>query len=153
MHEIFLGAAISGLMGFLIAVPALLLEASRRGKNLPIVSEIKVLWNVKLTESEVFAVSLLLHLVVATLVGGLYVLFVRSGWWLIVTGAPFELPSILLFTVVTWLVLSVIIFPILGMGFFASREGKWVWFEMLVTHVLIAVGFWLGVMYYHPFFF
>ena len=153
MHEIILGAAISGLMGFVIAVPALVVEASRRrGEHLPIVSDIHILWGWKLNAREVFVASLFLHLAIATIVGGLYVWFAERGW-LVITNAPYALHSILIFTALTWAVLGLIVFPILGMGFFAVREGKHVWFEMLVTHVLIAFGFWLAVMYYRPFFF
>lgn len=153
MTEIFLGAAISGIMGFLLVLPAIILETRRRrGDNLPMMLDVRFLWNWKLNDREIFAVSLLLHLIVATLVGGFYVLFANNGW-LFITHTPFAFHSVMIFTIGTWLVTGLLVYPLLGMGWFAHREGKHMWFEMLITHLLIGFGFWIGLQYYHPFFF
>lgn len=152
MTEIFLGSAISGIIGFLIALPSIILEPRRRNKDMPMLLEIKFLWSWKLNDREVFAVSLLFHLIISTLVGGLYVLFANNDW-LFIAHAPFTFYSVMIFTVATWIVTGLLIYPLLGMGFFAHREGRHMWFEMLITHLLIGAGFWLGLQYYHPFFF
>ncbi len=152
MTEIALGAAISGIIGFLLALPSIVLEPSRRLKQLPMLLNVRILWNWKLNDREVFSVSLLFHLIISTLVGGFYVWFANNGW-LVITHAPFTFRSVVIFTVATWIVTGLLVYPLLGMGWFAKREGKHMWFETLVTHLLIGVGFWLGVQYYHPFFF
>ena len=152
MHEIFLGAAVSGIIGFILALPAIIIETSRRAKDMPLILDVRFLWNFKLTNGEVFGISLLLHLIVATLVGGFYTWFAGNGW-LFITHAPFALHSVIIFTIGTWLVTGFILYPLLGMGFFAHRQGKQMWFEMLVTHLLIGFGFWLAISYYQPIFF
>lgn len=150
--SIFLGAAISGIVGFVLSVPAILLESSRRVKNLPVLIDVKFLWKVKLTEGEVFVVSLLFHLIISTLVGGCYVWFAEHGW-LFITHNAYSLLSVILFTIGTWLVTGFLLYPLIGMGFFGRREGKHLWIEMLLTHLLIGLGFWIGVAAYRPFFF
>lgn len=152
MHEVLLGAAISGIVGFVIALPAIVREARSKQEDLPILVDVKLIWNYVLKPREVFVISLLLHLLVATLVGGFYVWFAGNGW-LFITHAPFALHSVMIFTVATWIVAGLILYPLLGMGFFAHRQGRHMWFEMLVTHFLIGLGFWLGVQYYQPMFF
>lgn len=152
MQEIFLGAAISGIVGFILALPAIIFEARPGNKDMPVIVDVKLILGRTLKPREVFVISLLLHLVIATLVGGFYVLFANNGW-LFITHAHFAWYSVMIFAVATWIVAGIIIYPLLGMGFFAHRQGKHLWFEMLVTHLLIGIGFWLGVSYYHPFFF
>lgn len=151
-QEIFLGAAIGALIGFVIAIPAIMLESMRRVRDLPILIDVKFLFGRKLTDGEVFVVSLLLHLVISTLAGGIYALFAESGW-LFITNDPYALPSLLIFFAFAWIVVGSLIFPLLGLGFFGRREGKHVWLEMLIMHELLAFGYWLAVSYYQPIFF
>lgn len=150
--DILLGAAIGAMTGFLLSLPAIILESMRRVKNLPVLIDVNQMWGRKFTPGEVFVISLLLHLIIATLAGLIYVIFARNGW-LFITNAPYELHSVLIYSLFAWAVAGLIIYPALGMGWFARREGEHVWFEMLVTHLLLGLFFWLGVSYYQPFFF
>ncbi|MEK7665807.1 MAG: hypothetical protein AAB337_02935 [Patescibacteria group bacterium] len=150
--EIFLGAAIGGLVGFLLAVPAMVAESSRRVKNLPVLIDIKEIFGKKLTHEELFAISLLFHLVIATLVGGIYTLFAEQGW-LFFTNAPYALHSILIFSVFAWVFNGALICPAMRLGFFGRHEGPHIWFELIVLHQLIGLGLWIGFSYYQSFFF
>lgn len=152
MKEIFLGAAIGGMVGFVLALPAIISESMRRVKNLPVLVDIKEILGRKLTHEELFVTSLLLHLVISTLAGGIYVLFAEQGW-LFITHASYALHSILIFSLFAWAVTGGMIFPALKLGFFGRREGPHVWFELLVLHQLIGFGLWVGFSFYAPFFF
>jgi len=149
--DLALGAAIGGITGFVLAIPAIILETSRRVNNLPLILDVKTVWGKKLTDAEIFAVSLLLHLLVATGLGALYVFAAQHSW--LFTTKPYQLDSIMLFAVVGWALSGAIVYPILGVGFFGRHEGKHIWFEMLITHLLLGFLFWLAVRYYQPFFF
>lgn len=149
---VLLGAAIGGIVGFILALPAILAESMRRQKNLPILVDVKEIFGKTLRHEELFVVSLLLHLVLATLAGGIYTLFAERGW-LFITGAPYALHSILIFSVFAWLITGGLIFPALHLGFFGRHEGKHTWFELFVAQLLIAFGLWIGFSYYQPFFF
>lgn len=152
-NEVILGAAIGGLVGFVLALPAIIVEFTRRVKNLPLLVDIKTIFGRRLRPEEVFAVSLLLHLVLATLVGGIYVIFAEQGW-LFITHNPYALTSLLIFSVLAWCLIGLIIFPIFGLGLFGRRLGqKNVWAEMMLTYLLIAVGLWFGFSWFQPFFF
>ena len=150
--DIFLGAAIGGVVGFVLALPAIIFESMRRQKNLPVLVDVKEIFGKRLTHEELFVVSLFLHLILATLAGGIYTMFAEQGW-LFITNAPYALHSILIFTVFAWVVTGGLIFPALHLGFFGRHEGKHVWFELLILQMLTAVGLWLGFSYYQPFFF
>lgn len=150
--QIFLGAAIGGIVGFVLAIPAIVMESMRRVKNLPFLIDIKEIFGRKLSHEELFAVSLLLHLVIATLLGGVYTLFAEQGW-LFITHAPYALYSILIFSALAWVVTGGLIFPALHLGFFGRHEGPHAWFELLILQLLIGLGLWLGFSYYQPFFF
>lgn len=153
MNEtLLLGSAIGAIVGVVLAIPGIILESSRRTKNLPLIIDVKEIWGKKLTDNEVFLVSLLMHLVFSTLAGTIYVLFAENGW-LFVTGAPYAFHSIEIFAVFAWAVTGAILYPILGFGFFGRKEGAHIWFEMLVTQLLLGVLFWLAVSYYQPYFF
>ncbi len=137
--QIILGCAIGGIVGFLLALPAIVSESMRRVKNLPLLIDVKEIFGKKLTHEELFAVSLLLHLILSTLMGGIYTLF-----------AP---RSLLIFSLFAWVAIGALIFPALHLGFFGRHEGPHVWFELLVLQLLTAFGLWIGFSYYQPFFF
>lgn len=149
--DLWLGAAIGGITGFLLAVPAIIMETMRRVNNLPLILDVKTVWGKKLTDAEIFVISLLLHLLVATGLGALYVYAAQHHW--LFTNKPYQLGSVMLFAVVGWAVSGAIIYPVIGVGFFGRHEGKQIWFEMLITHLLLGFLFWLAVSYYRPFFF
>lgn len=153
MNDFFLGTAIGGLVAFVCSVPAIAVELRlrRNAANAPIVG-VKTLWGRKLEKHEVFLVALLLHVVIGSLFGLAYVLFVKRGW-LVFTNDPYSLLSLVIFAVGSWIVAGVLLFPALGLGLFGRREGSHVWMEMLVSHLIIGAGMWGAVQYYQPFFF
>ena len=99
--EIFLGAALGTMIGLLLAFPAIILETSRRVKNLPLLIDVYIWRGKKLTDSEVFAVGLLLHLITAGLYGFLYVFLAERDLFLFPHN-PYSLVSMIAFALVLW---------------------------------------------------
>src|SRR3989338_462010 len=124
--DIFLGAAIGSMVGFVLALHAIIFESMRRQKNLPVLVYVKEIFGKRLTHEELFVVSLFLHLILATLAGGIYTMFAEQGW-LFITNAPYALHSILIFTVFAWVVTGGLIFSALHFGFFWGFFGRYVW--------------------------
>ena len=79
-------------------------------------------------------------------------MFVREGW-LFVTNAPYTLLSLVVYALLSWIVAGVVVYPLLGMGWFGLKEGRHVWMETIVAHLVLGLGLWLLVQYYQPFFF
>ena len=150
--ELWISTALGVLIAFLLGVPALILETSRRVKNLPLLIDVHVWRGHKLNDGEVFAIGMLLHLVFGGLYGLLYTVFAETAW-LGVSGAAFSLTSMLAFAVVFWLLLNVVVFPLAQFGFFGSKEGKTVWYETLISLVLEGAILWVAVQLYQPYFF
>jgi hypothetical protein len=150
--DILLGTALGVLIGFVLAVPAIILETSRRVKNLPLLVDVQLWGDKKLSEGELFAAALLFHFVVAALYGGLYVVFVQYDL-LFVTHAPYTLQSMLIFALGGWLVLNAVLLPIIGLGFFGRGHGKTIWFETLISLMLEGAILWMLIQYYQPIFF
>ncbi len=149
---IILGTALGGLIAFLLAVPAIILETDRRFKNAPLLIDVDFWRGRKLTAGEAFAFGLLLHLVIGALYGLFYTLFAGQGW-LFITNSPYTLRSMLIFAVCSWLVLNVILLPLIGLGLFGRKEGETVWFETLTSLLLEGAILWLFIQYYQPFYF
>jgi hypothetical protein len=150
--DILLGTALGTMIAFLLAVPAIILDTSRRVKNLPLLIDVYVWRGKKLSDGEIFAVGLLLHLLIGALYGFFYTLFASKGW-LFITNSPYTLASMLIFAVASWLVLNIILLPLFGLGFFGSKEGNTVWFETLTTLLLEGAILWIIINYYQPFYF
>jgi len=153
-HDYILGAAIGGLVAFIFSVPAIVLELTERGKvsNIPLIVDVKTIFGYTLKKQEVFWVGLLLHIIMGTLFGLVYVLFVLKGW-LVFTNLPYSFGSLFIFALCAWIVSGVIIFPSLGMGLFGRKEGKRVWVELLASMFILGTSMWLLVKFYQPFFF
>lgn len=153
VNDYILGMAIGGLTAFAFSLPAIVYETISRFR-LPNVFyfDVKTLWGKKLEKHEVFLVALLIHLVVGALFGLVYVAFVKNGW-LVFTNSPYSILSLLIYAVGSWVVAGTTVFPALGLGLFGRKEGKRVWMEMLVSHLVLGAGMWLFVKYYQPFFF
>jgi len=150
--DILLGTALGMLVGFLLASPSIILEASRRVKNLPLLVDVTVWGDRRLKEGEVFAMALLFHFVVSALYGGLYVVFVQNDW-LFVTHAPYTIGSMLVFAFLSWVVLGAFLMPLIGLGFFGQGHGKTIWFETLISLLLEGAILWMLIQYYQPVFF
>lgn len=153
--DYLLGGALGGLVAFAFAIPAILLEVTQRGpmKETPLLIDVKTIFGLKIRhQHEVFLIGLLLHIVIGFLFGLIYVVFVEQGW-LFVTGAPYTFLSLLVYAVLSWVVANIVVYPVLGFGWFALKEGKHVWLETIVSHLILGVSLWLLVQYYQPQFF
>ena len=151
-QSLFLGAAIGALAGTVLAIPGIVLESMRRSKQLPFVLDIKEVWGRNLTENEVFLLSVFIHLLFSTAAGLIYVAVAQQGW-IFFLGPVFSFPSLLLFSLLAWVVTGTVLYPLLGFGFFARKEGAHIWLEILASNFFLAILLWAGFVFYQPFFF
>jgi hypothetical protein len=150
-----LGGSLGGLVAFVFAIPAIVLEIIERGKvkEVPLLIDVKTIFGLKIrNKCEVFFIGLFLYVIVGFLFGLVYVLFVERGW-LFVTHSPYTFLSFVVYSLLSWIVAGFIIYPILGMGVFGLKEGRHVWLETIVSHLILGAGLWLLVQYYQPVFF
>ncbi|RMD51429.1 hypothetical protein D6827_02260, partial [Candidatus Parcubacteria bacterium] len=145
--EFILAISLGIMIGFVLALPAIILEIDKRVKNLPLLVDVAVIWGKKLNEREVFAASLLLHFIISGLYALFYVIFAENAW-LFITNAPYTLGSMLIFAFLSWLVLNIAIFPLLGFGIWGGKEGDTVWLETLISLLLEGAIFWVLIHYY-----
>jgi len=61
--------------------------------------------------------------------------------------------SLVIYAIGAWIVVGAILMPLLRMGLFGSREGRYVWLEIFFGMMLIGLGMWFVVQYYQPSFF
>lgn len=150
-----LGGSLGGLVAFAFAIPAIVLEVTARGKvnDAPLLIDVKTIFRLKIRHKhEVFLIGLLLHLVIGFLFGLIYVIFVERGW-LFVTHAPYTFLSLIVYAFLSWIVANLVVYPVLGLGAFGLKEGRHVWMETFVSHLILGVSLWLLVQYYQPVFF
>jgi hypothetical protein len=153
--DYILGGALAGLVAFVFAIPAILLEVTQPGpmKEAPLLIDVKTIFGIKIANKhEVFLIGLLLHIVIGFLFGFIYVIFVEQGW-LFVTHAPYTLLSLIVYAVLSWVVANSVVYPLLGFGWFGLKEGKHVWLETIVSHLILGLALWLLVQYFQPQFF
>lgn len=154
LANILLGAALSGLVGFVLAIPAIVAEwTEKRGQHsLPVLVDVKKNWWPGLTHRELFFVGLFVHVVLSTLFGLIYVVFVEQGW-LFITNDPYSILSLVIYAVGAWLVTGFLIFPVIGFGFFGRKEEGSVWAEILATYFVLGIILWLLVQWFQPAYF
>lgn len=153
--DYLLGGSLGGLVAFLFAIPAIVLEIIERGKvkEAPLLIDVRTIFGLKIRHKhEVFFIGLLLYIVVGFLFGLVYIVFVEKGW-LFVTHSPYTFLSFVVYALLSWIVAGFVIYPILGMGIFGLKEGRHVWLETVVSHLILGAGLWLLVQYYQPVFF
>lgn len=152
--DLILSGSLGALVAFLFAIPAIVLEvkAGEGPSDAPLIVDVRRIFGQQLKRREAFLVGLLLHIIFGFLFGLIYVVFVSQGW-LFITHAPYTFVSFILYALLSWIIAGFIIYPALGMGFFARREGKSVWLETIVSHLLLGIALWLIVQYYQPVFF
>ncbi len=152
--DYLLGGALGGLIASVFAIPAIILELKQKGEatDAPLIVDARKIFGRRLKRQEAFLVGLLIHVIFGFLFGFIYVLFVLRGW-LFVTHAPYTFLSLLVYAFLSWVVAGVIIYPALGMGLFARREGKHVWSETIASHLILGISLWILVQYYQPQFF
>ncbi|MFH1405573.1 MAG: hypothetical protein ABIH21_05835 [Patescibacteria group bacterium] len=149
-----LAASIGGLVAFVFSIPAIVFEIMERGhvKNVPLLVDIKTIFGRRLHKEEVFLAALFFYIIIGSAYGAAYVWFVENEWSVII-GTPFTLLSLVVFAVGSWVVLGLVIMPILRMGLFGRKEGRYVWLELLMSMLLVGLGMWVVVQYYQPSFF
>jgi fructose-specific phosphotransferase system IIC component len=153
--DYLLGGSLGGLVAFFLAIPAIVLEINQSGrvKNAPVLVDVKTIFGLKIRHRhEVFFIGLLLHLVTGFLFGLVYIVFVHQKW-LFVTQSPYTFSSIIIYALLSWVVAGTVLYPLLRMGWFGLKEGRYVWMETIISHVVIGLGLWLLIQYYQPFFF
>ena len=152
--EYLLGGALGGLIAAVFAVPAVVLELKEKGhaKDAPLIVDARRMFGRSFERREAFLIGLLLHVLFGGLFGSVYVLFVLRGW-LFVTHAPYSFLSFVVYACLSWVVAGTLLYPLLGMGLFARKEGRHVWGETLASHLLLGLALWLVVQYYQPYFF
>src|SRR3989339_754541 len=146
--DYLLGGALGALSAFVFSFPAIVLEWTAGGKaeETPLVIDVRSVFGIKLKRSEVFLVGLLVHIVVGFLFGSTYVLLVEQGWH-VFSDQPYSLFSFLMYALISWVVVNLVFYPLLGMGWFAKKEGPNVWLETFVSHLLMGCALWLLVQY------
>jgi hypothetical protein len=154
MTDYILSGFLGGILAFIFSVPAIILEIKTRGyvKDVPLVISVKTIFGKQLKQMEVFWVGLLLHIVVGFLFGFFYIVFIKSKIGNIV-GLSYGIASLLAYSLFSWFAVNLILYPLIGMGVFAKKEGSHVWMDTLVTHLLLGVALWLLIKHYQPFFF
>lgn len=152
--DYLLGGALGGLVAFVFAIPAIVIEFIEHGKvkNPPLLVDIKIMWGKKIKKTEAFLIGLLVNILIGFLFGFIYPLFV-SWDWLFVTHDPYSLLSLFIYAIGSWVVVGTIIFPLLGFGLFGKKEGRDVWLELLVSILLVGIGMWVLVQLYQPMYF
>lgn len=150
LMDLLLSASLAGLAAFLLSIPAIVVElADRQHKiNLPLLVDVRQIFGRKIAPTEMFWIALLVHLVLGTLFGVTHQVFVGAGWI-----EPYTILSMLIYTILFWLVVGTVLFPLIGFGLFAMKEGNWVWLEVLITYLLIGAIMLLGIDWFRPFFF
>lgn len=132
---------LSLVAGLITAVPGFVSELSKKGpKNIPLLVDVKTFWGHKLTRGEAFWFGLFIHLLMAALFGALYELIVVNAFV-----RPYRLDNLMVYASCFYLFVGGVIFPIVGQGLFGRKEGKTVWYELLIVHHLFAFFVWLGV--------
>ena len=152
--DFLLGGSLGGLIAFVFSVPAMVFEYLEKESDVapPLVVQVKTIFGFTLKKSEVFLTGLLFHICTGFLFGLVYILFVEQDW-LFVTHRPFSFVSFIVYAFLSWLATGLVIYPALRMGIFGLKEGKHVWIETLVTHLLLGLCMWLLVKYFQPIYF
>ncbi len=139
------GMFTGAVLGMLFSLPAFVAEWVHHQKNLPLLVDVKRVWGGVVQPGSVLALSVLLHLLIATAFGGIYPLFVRGG---IVPG--YDLPFVAVYAFLFFLAVGLALLPSLGLGVFGRREGKGVWLELLISHILFAVCYSYAAVHFFP---
>lgn len=145
--EIINGMFLGAVIGAIIAIPAIISEFTRRGKNLPILMDVHACWGRKCTDEEVFVLSLFVHFLLAIAFGGIYLFLVLMGWRF----HDFAIFSLLEYAIYFWFVVGVLILPLARLGVFGRREGNWVWLELLISFLLFGLGIWTAMQLFPVF--
>lgn len=126
------------VIGTLFALPIMIREALHPETRMPFLMDVETFWGKKLSEGMVIFSSAIVHLGMSTLYGGFVPLLVRAG----LIAPVFPLWNLLGYSIAFNLSMGLVALPAVGFGFFGHKEGPFVWFELLVTHLMYAFAFW-----------
>jgi hypothetical protein len=127
--------------GLILAIPAIIAELGKPPADVPLFVDVRSFWGKHLTKREAFWFGLLIHFIMVSFFGVLYEHVVIQG-----VVPPYRLGGLLAYASGFWVVVGAVIFPLVGLGFFGRKEGKFVWLELLVVHHLLALLMWLTVL-------
>lgn len=147
INDIFLGAGIGVLLTLVLSLPALVHELCRRHHGHPLLIDVHMWRGRKLTDRETFALGLLLHLVLGFGFGALYPL--APELW-VFAGPAYGLASVSVYGLALFLFACFVVFPLLGLGVFGTREDTWVWLETGISMVLLVLGYTVVVQWFQP---
>ena len=152
--DYLLAGSLGSLVAFVFAIPAVILEMTKKGEaeHAELIIEPRKIFGYTLKHREAFLLGLLIHVFFGFVFGLVYVLFVEREW-LFVTHAPYTFLSLLIYAVLTWIVAGLVIYPLLGMGLFGRKEGSHVWIETIASHLILGMALWFLIHYFQPQFF
>lgn len=141
MLPISYGIVAGGIAGIIMAILIhLAMLVSVRGKHLPDI-DAHYLFGRKYSAREAHLLGILIQLALSAVFGGVYVMLVDYA----IVFKNFDYIDIALFGVLVWFLKGLIVTPLLGIGFFGAKEGKYVWFEMFITHQIYALAFYVSI--------
>lgn len=144
MIPLLYGVLAGGIGGMVMAVLIHLAPLfSYHGEKLPDIDS-HYLLNRRFSHREMHLFGIFMQLGFSAIFGGVYVMLVNYN----ILFHDFHYLSILFYGVLVWLVKGLIVTPILGIGFFGVKEGKYVWFEMFLLHQIYGFIFWLAMKIY-----
>jgi len=123
-----------------LAIPALIAELGKAPADVPLFIDVRSFWGHRFNKREVFWIGLFIHFLMAALFGVLYELLALTGYV-----RPFFLGNMIAYATSFYILVGVVIFPLVGLGFFGRKEGNWAWFELLIVHHFLAVFMWVLV--------
>lgn len=133
----FDGAFTGCVLGLILAIPAVMAEAVRNPKHLPLVPDVHQLFGHKIPRNHFFLVSLAIHLLIATFFGAWFPVLEHLG---IFSGpTPTALAA---YGLAYYLFACLVFFPVIGLGLFGRKEHELLWLELAIVHVLYLIGYW-----------
>lgn len=138
-QDILLSAAIGTMLALVLALPAVAGELRRRHKGHFLLPDIHRGWGRVLSDREVFALGLLIHLGAGLVFGILYPIIV---WLNSLPSLPaYGWGSVAAFGAIYYLVVNLVVFPAAHMGAFGWREDAMIWLETFVTMICLVAGY------------
>lgn len=148
INDIILSSGVGVLLALILALPAIVGEMRRRHKGHFLLPDVHHAWGKrKLKDREVFALGLLVHLCMGLVFGALYPYFAGSFEHLI---RPYGALSLFVFALLYYVIATLIVMPLFGIGVFGRKEDGLIWLELIVTLVLLSVGYFYAVAWFQP---
>ncbi len=148
INDIILSSGIGVLLALVLAIPAIVGELRRKHRGHVLIPDVHHAWGGrKLKDREVFALGLLVHLLMGLVFGALYPYAADQIESLFMPYSPVSLAA---FAVFYYIVATLIVMPLFGIGVFGRKEDGLIWLELIVTLALLSVGYWYAVAWFQP---